>query len=161
MKQIFTNAAPTPGAYSQAVLVDPMTHVLLFLAGQTGNDNSREGEPVVEGGVGPQTTQTLKNMLAIVKEAGGNITSFVSMMVFLKNCEDLKKSRIEFNEAYKAFLVSNRLCEEGGHLPVRAQVWVSEVPWEFPTEDTVVEIMGVAAIPRSSLNLREKPWYPN
>ena len=55
MRMIFTDKAPTPGAYSQGVLVDPRMHRILFLAGQTGNDKGREGEAVVEGGVGPQT----------------------------------------------------------------------------------------------------------
>ncbi len=86
MQRIFTDKAPTPGAYSQGVLVNPLTHNILFLAGQTGNDKSREGEPVVDGGVGPQTTQTLKNMLAIVKAAGGEADSFVRLQVFLKDC---------------------------------------------------------------------------
>lgn len=148
MQSIFTNKAPTPGAYSQGVLVDPVTHKLLFLAGQTGNDKNRDGEAVVDGGYGPQTAQVLKNMLAIVEEAGGDASSFVAMDVFLKDCEDRKKSRQDYDSAYRAFFAEHGMSKEKGNMPARYQVWVSEVPWEYPLEDTVVEIRGIAAIPR-------------
>jgi len=148
MQNIFTDKTPTPGAYSQGVLVDPMNHKILFLAGQTGNDKSRDGEPVVEGGYGPQTAQVLKNMLAIVEEAGGDASSFVAMDVFLKDCEDRKKSREDYNSAYCEFFAQYGITREKGNMPARCQVWVSEVPWEYPLEDTMVEIRGIAAIPR-------------
>ncbi len=45
------------------------------------------------------------------------------------------------------------MSKEKGNMPARLQVWVSEVPWEYPTEDTVVEILGEAAIPKSSWEL--------
>ena len=146
MKSIYTDIAPTPGAYSQGVLVDPTTHKLLFLAGQTGNDKASEGEAVVDGGVGSQTTQTLKNMLAVVKAAGGDADSFVSMDVFLKDSDDRKGSREAYDVAYRAFFAEHGRTKERGNMPARVQVWVSEVPWEFPLEDTVVEIRGIAAI---------------
>ena len=104
MRMIFTSKVPAPGAYSPGVLIDPLTHDLLFLAGQTANDPNKEGEPIVDGGVGPQTTQTLKNMLAIVEAAGGNAHSFVSMDVFIKDSSDRKGSREEYDTAYRAFL---------------------------------------------------------
>ena len=148
MKHIHTDNAPTPGAYSQGVLVDPTTHKILFLAGQTGNDRSRDGEPVVDGGYGPQTMQVLKKMVAIVEEAGGDASSFVTMDVFLKDSEDRKKSREDYNSAYCEFFAQFGITREKGNMPARYQVWVSEVPWEYPLEDTVVEIRGIAAIPR-------------
>src|SRR3989338_1234538 len=85
-RSVRSDDAPTPGAYSQGVVVNRNVGELLFLAGQTGNDKSREGEPVVDGGVGPQTTKTLENLLAVVKAAGGNASSFVRLFVFLKDC---------------------------------------------------------------------------
>lgn len=148
MQSIFTEKAPTPGAYSQGVLVNPATHNILFLAGQTGNDKNREGEAVVDGGYGPQTTQVLKNMLAIVEAAGGDASSFVAMDVFLKDCDDRKKSREDYDSAYRSFFAEHGRTKEQRNMPARCQVWVSEVPWEYPLEDTVVEIRGIAAIPR-------------
>ena len=63
MRHIYTSKAPTPGFYSQAVEVDPLTHTFLFISGQTGNDVNLKDEAVVDGGVGLQTTQSLKNLL--------------------------------------------------------------------------------------------------
>ncbi len=149
---MYTPMAPTPGAYSQGILIDPLTYDLLFLAGQTGNDPAKEGEPVVEGGFGPQTTRALKNMLAIVEAAGGDASSFVAMDVFLKDSptsEGRKASRLAFDGAYRAFFAERGISKERGALPTRFQVWVSEIPWEAPTEDTLVEIRGIAAILRS------------
>ena len=31
--------------------------------------------------------------------------------------------------------------------PARTMIWVSEVPLEFPIEETEVEIKGIAAVP--------------
>jgi len=84
MRHIFTNQAPTPGAYSQGVLVDPKTHEILFLAGQTGNDKNLEGEPVVGGGVGPQTTQCLRNIATILNHVCANPINLVSVDVFFE-----------------------------------------------------------------------------
>ena len=149
-RHIFTGNAPTPGAYSQAILVDPLTHLLLFIAGQTGNDPSRNGEPVVDGGVGPQTTRGLNNMLGIVRAAGGNAGSFVAMDVFIKDGGDQKareKSRLAFDAAYRAFFSEHGITPAvPSNMPTRFQVWVPEVPWE--SEDTQIEIRGIAAIPR-------------
>ena len=127
-----------------------MTHLLLFIAGQTGNDSYPTGEPVVSGGVGPQTTRVLKNMLAIVEEAGGNAHSFVAMDVFLKDygtSKSRESSRLAFDAAYRAFFAEYGVTPVApNNMPTRFQVWVPEVPWE--SEDTQIEIRGIAAIQR-------------
>lgn len=145
MKHVYTKKAPTPGAYSQGVLVDPGTHKLLFLAGQTGNDKSRKGEPVVEGGVGPQTTQCLKNIATILDSLDHTHPMFlVSVDVFLKDSGNVQARQddwYKYNEAYKSFFKEYGITK----LPARMQVWVADVPWA--TEDTLVEVRAVAAIP--------------
>lgn len=145
MKHVHTDQAPTPGAYSQGVLVNSSTHNILFLAGQTGNDKNREGESVVEGGVGPQTTQCLKNIAAVLSAVHSHPTYLVSVDVFLKDSGSAQARQddwAKYNEAYKKFF------EECGitSLPARMQVWVADVPWA--TEDTLVEIRGIATIPK-------------
>ena len=100
MKHIHTSEAPTPGAYSQGVLVNEV----LYLSGQTGNDVNLKEEAVVEGGVGSQTTQALKNLLSVVKAAGGNADSFIRLMVFLKDSGSVQSRQNDwhqYNEAYK------------------------------------------------------------
>lgn len=150
--RIHTVAAPQPGAYSQGVLVDPLKCNLLFLSGQTGNVPDGDKEPVIDDGIGPQTTQALRNLLAVVKAAGGDVSSFVSVDVFLKDPDVSERQkvasrnmmRVNMNRAYKEFFVEEGIVM----LPARMMVWVVEVPLEYPTEDTVVEIKAVAAIPK-------------
>lgn len=146
MQKIFTEEAPTPGAYSQGVLVSPTTYKILFLAGQTGNSKSLENETVVDGGVGPQTTQALKNLLSVVRKAGGSISSFVKLEVCLKDSGSEEKRQAdwhEYSQAYVEFFGEHGI-RDPKVMPARKQVWVSDIPWA--TEATVVEIDGIAAI---------------
>jgi enamine deaminase RidA (YjgF/YER057c/UK114 family) len=139
-----TACAPSPGLYSQAVLVDPLKHNLLFLSGQTGNNPFEDGEPVVSGGYLDQAKQALSNLLAVILGAGGKASDFVSLQIFVKDSSDRGASRKAINEAYKQFFQSQGVEK----LPARAFIWVSEIPLEYPEEDTLVEICGVAAIPK-------------
>ena len=156
MKFVRTDKAPEPGCYSQAVSVDVGTHSLLFLSGQTGNVPGLANEPVVWGGVGQQTTRALKNILAIVEEAGGSTYDIVDVKVFLKDspgkgekrARARTESRVAFAEAYKRFFESHGRSELMRNLPARTMVWVSEVPLEYPTEETLIEITAMAVIPR-------------
>lgn len=151
-----TKNAPEPGFYSQAVTVDVGKHTLVFLAGQTGNIPGVKDEPVISGGLGPQTTQILKNIVAVVKAAGGNIDNIVELKVFLKDSEGSGKTQQEartaarktFGAAYTEFFTKHGLSKEAGNLPARTMVWVAEVPLEFPAEDTLVEITAFAVIPK-------------
>lgn len=153
---ILTKKAPEPGFYSQAVTVDVGNATLVFLAGQTGNVPGEPGEPVIAGGVGPQTTQTLNNILAVVKAAGGKLADVVELKVFLKDspgsgmaqCDDRGQTRQEFAAAYADFFQARGFSKEEGNLPARTMVWVPEVPLEFPTENTLVEITATAVVPK-------------
>ena len=156
---ILTKEAPEPGSYSQAVSVDVGGAVLVFLAGQTGNIPGVDGEPVISGGIGPQTTQTLENIAAVVKVAGGRIDDIVELKVFLKDGEgagdilqhNRAAARKTFNAAYVDFFRKHGRSKEANNLPARTMVWVPEVPLEFPTEDTVVEITAMAVITKKGV----------
>ncbi len=145
---IFTKLAPEPGLYSQGTVVDPCDYDLLFLSGQTGNIPGVEGEPVIDGGVAEQTTRALENLLSVVRKAGGGVGLFLSLDVFLKDpgtAEDRTASREALNMAYWKFFNDHGITKD--RMPARALVWVAEVPLEYPKENTLVEIKGVAAIP--------------
>ncbi len=148
---IFTPDAPEPGAYSQAILVDMDSYGELIMAGQTGNIPGVEGEPVITGGIGPQTTQILQNILAIIKAAGGNVNHILKLEVALKDPATLNmtnvekgkirgRQRVEFNNAYRKFFASHGRSIENKNMPARVLTWVVEVPLEWPTEDTQIEI---------------------
>ncbi len=158
IEYIQANNAPMAGFYSHAVVVDPRDYDLFFLAGQTGNMPGVELEPVIDGGLGPQTTQTLENILAVVEAAGGNIDHIVELKVFLKDSEETGQAkwfartdaRTTFAAAYMEFFQSRGRSKEANNLPARTMMWVSEVPFEYPTEDTLIEITAMVAIPRTN-----------
>ena len=105
-KAICTYGAPVPGYYTQGILIDPQTHSLLFLAGQTGNMPGVKDEPVVDGGVYAQTYQALENLLAVVMKAGGTAHSFTALNVFLEDSgydAGRIQAKEDFEKAYRAF----------------------------------------------------------
>ncbi|MDP3963213.1 MAG: RidA family protein [bacterium] len=141
---LFSDLAPEPGYYSQCVLKDCGAFWLAHLAGQTGNVPGIPGEPVIYGGIGPQTTQALKNIAAILKDAGGSITDVSKYRVILKDTEplgiSLTNAREAFGKAYAEFLAKYGISKENGNLPARTLFWAVEVPLEAPNEDTLIEI---------------------
>ncbi|WP_291426951.1 RidA family protein [Deinococcus sp.] len=82
-------------AFSESVKVG----TTIYLAGQIGNDAS--GEHLVPGGVGPQTTQALEHIEAVLKKSGYTRSNLVKCTVLLKDIKDFAA----MNEAYKAWMV--------------------------------------------------------
>lgn len=66
-------------AFSQGVLVRNAS-TTLYVGGQNGTDASGE---IVPGGLGPQTEQALRNVLAVLAEAGADQTNVVRFAVYL------------------------------------------------------------------------------
>ena len=72
MKPVFTENAPKAlGPYSQAIKANG----LVFISGQ-GGINPETGK-LVEGGVEAETLQAMKNIEAILKEAGTDFSKVV------------------------------------------------------------------------------------
>ncbi len=122
------SAIDTPGApraigpYSQATLAGGF----VFVSGQIAMDP--DSGSVVEGGIGEQTTRVLKNIEAILKEAGLTLEGVVKTEVFLKNFDDFAS----MNEVYATFFPSRTK-------PARFTVEVSRLP-----KDVLVEIACIA-----------------
>lgn len=76
---IYTEAAPAPGPYSQAIRWGD----LVFVAGQTSEDPAT-GKPV-HGTVGEQTTRILENIARILEAAGSSIDHVVRADVYLSS----------------------------------------------------------------------------
>lgn len=71
---------------------------------------------LVDGGVGPQTTQLLKNMADLLASQGASLADVVKTTVFLTNMDDFPA----MNEAYvPAF---------GDHRPARSSIGVAALP---------------------------------
>jgi 2-iminobutanoate/2-iminopropanoate deaminase len=108
-----TDRAPAPfqGApYSQAIVLGD----LVFAAGQIGIDPAT-GE-VVEGGIGPQTEQVMKNLGAVLEGAGSGLDRLVKTTIFLVDFGDFAA----MNEVY-----ARHVAEP---YPARATVQISALP---------------------------------
>jgi 2-iminobutanoate/2-iminopropanoate deaminase len=111
VRQLSTFAAPAAiGPYAQAT----MAGGFLFTAGQIPLDPAT-GE-VVPGDVGPQTQQVLKNLAAVLHEAGLDWSDVVKTTVFLTDMADFPR----FNELY-----ANAIGEAR---PARSTVQVCALP---------------------------------
>ncbi|MGF1757945.1 RidA family protein [Photobacterium sagamiensis] len=79
--------------------------------------------------VAEQATQSLKNALAIVKEAGLDANNIVKTTVFVKDLNDFAR----VNEAYEAFFNNHdatfpaRSCVEVARLPLDAKVEIEVI----------------------------------
>ncbi len=122
MKRIIhTDEAPAAvGPYSQAVRAGE----LLFVSGQVGID-PRTGS-LVDGGLVEQVHQVLRNIAAILREAGGDLHSIVKTTVLLQSMDDFKT----MNEVYKTYFAGDppaRAAFEAGRLPLGALVEIEAI----------------------------------
>ncbi len=120
-----TEAAPAPfqGApYNQAIRAGE----LVFVAGQLG---LRPGDTAVEGDVAQQTEQVMRNLAAILAEAGSSLDKLVKTTVYLQRLDDFAA----MNEVYARHV--------GDRPPARATVEVARLP-----SGALVEIEAVAHV---------------
>jgi 2-iminobutanoate/2-iminopropanoate deaminase len=120
---IRTENAPAPfqGApYNQAIRVGE----LVFVAGQLG---LKPGGAAPEGDVAAQTEQALRNLAAILEEAGSSLDNLVKTSVFLQDLGDFAA----MNEVYARYA--------GDRPPARSTFQVAKLP-----SGALVEIEAVA-----------------
>lgn len=112
MKRIIKsgNAPSAVGPYSQAVEINGM----LFISGQIPLDPAT-GQ-IVDGGIKEQTHQVMKNIGAILNEAGYRYTDVVKSTCFLSAMSDFKAMNEVYAEYYNA------------EPPARAAFAVKELP---------------------------------
>lgn len=111
-----TKAPGAIGPYSQAVRAGDM----LFTSGQLGLDPATGA---LAEGVRAQAEQALKNLGAILNEAGLDYKDVVKTVVFIKNMADFKT----VNEVYAQYFTGNypaRSCVEVAALPMGGLVEV-------------------------------------
>ena len=123
MKFVQTDKAPSAiGPYSQAVVANGM----VYTSGQIAL--TTEGV-MLENDVVIQTKQVLKNLKAVLEEAGSSMSQVVKTTIFIDSMDD--------------FAVINEIYEEafGSHKPARATVAVKTLP-----KNALVEIDAVALV---------------
>ena len=104
-----TNAPGAVGPYVQAVKVNGM----VYCSGQLGIDPAVGKMPE---GVEAQAHCSMKNMGAILKEAGSDYSKIVKTTIFLADMNDFAK----VNEIYKLYF--------GEEYPARSCVQVAKLP---------------------------------
>ena len=120
---IATKDAPAAiGPYSQAIAAGGM----VYTSGQIALDPATGA--LVGGGIEAQTTQALKNLAAVLKEAGCTMDDVVKTTVFLKDINYFAA----MNAVYDTFFTE-------GSYPARSAVEVVNLP-----KDALVEIEAIA-----------------
>ena len=117
------NAPAAIGPYSQAVKAGK----LLFVSGQV--PFVPETMEIVEGDVKAQTAQSLKNLQAILKEAGADFSNVVKTTVFIKDMNEFA----QINEVYAEYFGENK--------PARACVEVARLPKDVKVEIELIAVL--------------------
>ena len=119
-KQIATEKAPGAiGPYSQAIDAGS----LVFISGQIPVDPATGNIPE---GITAQTTQSLKNVQAILAEAGLTVDNVVKTTVFLSDMANF----VPMNEVYAQVFTAP--------FPARSAVAVKELPKQVLVEIEVI-----------------------
>ncbi len=123
MKEVIhsTLAPKAIGPYSQAIA----TNDLVFISGQLGIDASTSEFKGAD--IHSQTTQSMENIKAILKEAGLGMDSVVKTTILLKSLDDFSV----VNEIYGSYFKEP--------YPARATFQVAKLP-----KDALVEIEAIA-----------------
>ena len=123
LKKVYTSNAPAAiGPYSQAIICGNM----LFTSGQVPI-NPASGEVETEG-ITDQATQVMKNLSAVLAEAGTSFEKVVKTTCFLSDMADFAA----FNAVYAEYFTSK---------PARSCVAVKTLP-----KNVLVEVEVIAEI---------------
>jgi 2-iminobutanoate/2-iminopropanoate deaminase len=121
---IATNDAPKAiGPYSQAIRANGF----IFVSGQTPIDPANQ--QLITGTVGEQTERVLRNIEAILKQAGSSMAKIVRCGVFLKDMNDFAA----MNETYGKFFPNDppaRSTIQAARLPKDCQVEIDAIALE-------------------------------
>ncbi len=115
------------GPYSQSYTANGF----IFCSGQIGIDPETK---LLAEGIVSQTHQVMKNLQAVLQEAGSDLNAVVKTTIYLKNVEDFFK----VNEIYAHYF--------GDHKPARATVGVADLPRGKFVKSPLIEIEAVAEV---------------
>jgi 2-iminobutanoate/2-iminopropanoate deaminase len=101
---------------------------MVFTAGQIALDPATM--QIVEGDVRAQAEQVMKNLAAVLAQAGASFTSVVKTTIFLRDMADFQA----VNEVYGRALGESR--------PARSTVAVAGLPRDVRVEIEVVALIG-------------------
>ena len=121
-KQIISteNAPKAIGPYSQAIVSGD----LIFTSGQLPMDPVTG--KLVEGGIKAATARVIRNVEAILHEAGSSLDKVLKVTVYLKDMDDFAA----MNEVYAEFF--------GDNPPARTTIQVAKLPLDVAVEIDVI-----------------------
>jgi enamine deaminase RidA (YjgF/YER057c/UK114 family) len=129
---------PAPRGYSHGTLSGNTLH----LGGQTALDREMR---IVPGGIVEQFRQAFGNVLATLREAGGEPGDLVSITLYLTDIPDYQAHGKEIGEAWRELA--------GPVYPAMAGIGTTGL-WQAEAK---IEILGVAVIPDERLVRPEPP----
>lgn len=125
MKIVQTNDAPSAiGPYSQAMVVNGMVYTSGQIALTPDGSDELLGEDVVV-----QAVRVLKNLEAVLKEAGSSLDKVIKTTIFLADMNDFALVNEVYAESF------------GEHKPARSTVAVKTLP-----KNALVEIDAIALV---------------
>ena len=125
LEPIETKFAPKPvGPYSQAVLVENW----LYCSGQIALDPV-SGEMIGDGNIETETRQVLKNLIAVVKAAGGETSNVIRTTIYLTDLNDFTKVNQIYAETFDNNVSPARACVEVSNLPKGGKVEIDCIAW--------------------------------
>jgi enamine deaminase RidA (YjgF/YER057c/UK114 family) len=130
MTIINPEALSQPRGYSNGVLFEGGS--LLFIAGQVGWDRERR---FVSDDFADQFSQALANVVAVVREAGGEPENIARLLIFVTNKDDYVSRLRDVGSAYRQLM--------GKHFPAMSLVEVNALVENLAK----VEIEATAVIP--------------
>ncbi|MDB4941460.1 MAG: putative translation initiation inhibitor, yjgF family [Labilithrix sp.] len=134
-KVITPSHFPRPRGYANGIVTEtavPGTHRVLHIGGQIGWDKDAR---IVSQDFATQFLQSLDNVIAVVREAGGATEHIVKLLIFVTDLEAYRAATAPIGEGWRARF--------GKYYPAMSLVKVAGLlePGAF------VEIEGVAILP--------------
>ena len=125
IEPIETKFAPKPvGPYNQAVLVENW----LYCSGQIALD-PLTGIMVGNGNIEEETTQVLKNLMAVVEAAGGKSSNVIRTTIYLTDLNDFAKVNAIYAEIFSETVSPARACVEVSSLPKGGKIEIDCIAW--------------------------------
>ena len=125
LKAVITQEAPAPvGPYNQAVIAGGW----LYCSGQIPLDPAT-GAMVGEGNVEAETRQVLRNLKAVLQEAGTDPSHVVRTTVFLVDLGDFQAVNAIYAEIFGEGVSPARACVQVAALPKGSKVEIDCIAW--------------------------------
>ena len=125
LRAVITQEAPAPvGPYNQAVIAGGW----LYCSGQIPLDPAT-GAMVGDGDVEAETRQVLRNLKAVLQEAGTDPSKVVRTTVFLVDLGDFQAVNAIYAEMFGDGVSPARACVQVAALPKGSKVEIDCIAW--------------------------------